>query len=478
MLLFFTKFGKDPKKGVDRAWSNCQASLLDLVSPLTRIFDLAEEAKIEGSQVDPDILSNSAQRAICMLGNANSYISQERRKSLLLRIDPKLSSLSSKEEGLNADGLLFGDSFIKEMSKYFSTFNSLDKAHSSMKRIFSNRVFGRAGSVVAAIGVTDLKENNSQIMSTPILESSRNLSDIEFILLGFQILPELQPFFFNIFVMIYISTMTGNVLIIAVVSTESRLHLPMYFFLANLSFLEACYATTIIPTILGGLLANTNTLSFEACMTQFYFFSSFVIAECFLLTVMAYDRYAAICFPLHYTIIMDPQRCSLLALCAWIPSYIIASITNSLVCDLCFPTENEIDHFFCDYEPLLKSACSDIYFVQTETFIMSSLITSIPFILIIVSYTYIIAAILRMTSTTGRYTAFSTCSSHLIVVVAYFGTLIGLYVLPTTGQPINLKKTLSLLYTVATPLLNPIIYTLRNRDIKETLVTKFTCRKQ
>ncbi|KAJ1158353.1 hypothetical protein NDU88_011044 [Pleurodeles waltl] len=145
MLLFFTKFGKDPKKGVDRAWSNCQDRLLDLVGPVTRIFDLAEEAKIEGSQVDLDTLSYWAQRVIYMLGNANSYISQERRKSLLLRIDPKFSSLASKEEGLNADGLLFGDSFIKEMSKYVSTFNSLDKVHSSMKIIFSNRVFGRAG---------------------------------------------------------------------------------------------------------------------------------------------------------------------------------------------------------------------------------------------------------------------------------------------------------------------------------------------
>ncbi|XP_069092103.1 uncharacterized protein [Pleurodeles waltl] len=144
MLLFFTKFGKDPKKGVDRAWSNCQDRLLDLVGPLTRIFDLAEEAKMEGSQVDPDTLSNLAQQAICMLGNANSYISQERRKSLLLRIDPKLSTFASKEEGLNADGLLFGDSFMKGMGKYVSTFNSLDKAHYSMKRIFSNRVFGRA----------------------------------------------------------------------------------------------------------------------------------------------------------------------------------------------------------------------------------------------------------------------------------------------------------------------------------------------
>ncbi|XP_069098273.1 olfactory receptor 1468-like [Pleurodeles waltl] len=312
-------------------------------------------------------------------------------------------------------------------------------------------------------------------MNTPIPGSSKNLSNIEFVLLGFQILPKLQPFFFVTFLLIYISTMTGNILIIAVVFTDSRLHSPMYFFLANLSFLEACYSTTIIPTILGGLLAKENTLSFEACMTQFYFFTSFVSSECLLLTVMAYDRYAAICFPLHYTMLMDPQRCLQLALCAWIPSYVIGLVTDSLVCSLCFLAHNEIDHFFCDYEPLLKAACSDTYLVQNVTFIMSFLVTSIPFLLIIVSYSYIIASILKMSSTTRRYAAFSTCSSHLIVVVAYFGTLIGLYVLPTSGQPINLKKTLSLLYTVATPLLNPIIYTLRNRDIKETLVMKVTC---
>ncbi|XP_078496641.1 olfactory receptor 11A1-like [Lissotriton helveticus] len=308
--------------------------------------------------------------------------------------------------------------------------------------------------------------------------SSKNLSNIEFVLLGFQIFPKLQPFFFVTFLLIYISTITGNILIIAVVSTDGRLHSPMYFFLANLSFLEASYSTTIIPTILGGLLAKENALSFEACMTQFYFFTSFVTTECLLLTVMAYDRYAAICFPLHYTMLMDPQRCLQLASCSWLTSYIIGTITDSLVCNLCFPDDNEIDHFFCDYEPLLKAACSDISLVQTVTFIMSFLVSSIPFLLIIVSYTYIIASILKMSSTAGRYTAFSTCSSHLIVVVAYFGTLIGLYVLPTTGQPINLNKILSLLYTVVTPLLNPIIYTLRNRDIKEALVTKFNCSKQ
>ncbi|XP_069488846.1 olfactory receptor 10A2-like [Ambystoma mexicanum] len=301
------------------------------------------------------------------------------------------------------------------------------------------------------------------------------MSNIEFHLLGFPIPRELEPFYFLIFLVTYMSTMAGNVLIIVVVSADNRLHSPMFFFLTNLSFLEIFYSTTISPTILGGLLLKPNTLSFAACMTQFYFFSSFVITECFLLTVMAYDRYAAICYPLHYITLMDQHLCLKLAFGSWISSFIISAVTNILVCNLCFPGDNTIDHFFCDYEPLLQTACSDISLVQTETFVMSFIITSVPFLLIIVSYVYIIASILKITSAAGRSTAFSTCSSHLIVVVTYFVTLIALYVLPTTGQPINLKKTLSLLYTVATPLVNPIIYTLRNRGIKEALAKRIFC---
>ncbi|XP_069488895.1 olfactory receptor 11A1-like [Ambystoma mexicanum] len=291
----------------------------------------------------------------------------------------------------------------------------------------------------------------------------------EFLLVGFHVLPELKPLLSLLFVSIYFMTVVGNVLIVAVVVADARLQSPMYFFLSNLSFLEIWYTSTTFPTLLGGVLSEGSMISFSSCITQLHVFGWLATTECFLLTLMAYDRYVAICFPLHYSSLMDHGLCLRLVFGTWVTTLMPPSITAFLLCKLQFSAYNEIDHFFCEFAPLLKVACSDTVAIELEAFVLAFSILSFPFLLIIVSYGYIISAILRIPSATGRHRAFSTCSSHLAVVATYFGTLITMYVVPSTGHTRTLNKALSLLYTVATPMLNPLIYTLRNKEIRVAL---------
>ncbi|XP_078525091.1 olfactory receptor 6B9-like [Lissotriton helveticus] len=298
---------------------------------------------------------------------------------------------------------------------------------------------------------------------------SGNISGIsEVLLLGFQDLPTLKLFLFENFLTIYVLTIIGNILIVVTVCTDRCLNSPMYFFLGNLSFLEVWYVTATIPTLLDSLIMGGSRISLASCITQLYFFGSLVTTECFLLTQMAYDRYVAICLPLHYSTLMDIRLCIQLAACSWVAGFVIASFTSLLLCRIQFPDHSEIDHFFCDLAPLLKAACSDTSWLQMEVFALSFVVLLIPFLLIILSYVYIILALLRIPSATGRHRAFSTCSSHLTVVITYFSVLIVMYVVPTTGHTFNLNKALSLLYSVATPVINPIIYTLRNKEIRES----------
>ncbi|XP_069098200.1 olfactory receptor 11L1-like [Pleurodeles waltl] len=297
-----------------------------------------------------------------------------------------------------------------------------------------------------------------------------NLSNVkEFYILGFQNPPALTSFVFLLFCAIYTVTVTGNILIIFTVSMNNCLHLPMYFFLCNLSFLEIWYVTTTIPAMLGGLVTRGNTFSLTSCISQWYLFASLAVIECFLLTVMSYDRYLAICYPLRYSTLMGQRLCLQLTVSMWILGFIPSTITLLFLCHLQFFDHNEIDHFFCDIMLILKSVCSDASSAESEVFLLSLFVTAIPFFCIIVSYAHIITAIIKIPSTIGRHKAFSTCSSHLAVVMMYFGTMITLYVAPTEDQSLNLNKALSLLYTVATPMLNPIIYTLRNKDILEAM---------
>ncbi|XP_067388400.1 olfactory receptor 10A7-like [Emydura macquarii macquarii] len=300
-------------------------------------------------------------------------------------------------------------------------------------------------------------------------EWGNQTSITEFILPGFGNHPELQIVLFLLFLVIYIVTTAGNILIIVLVVAHQHLHTPMYFFLGNLSCLETCYTSTILPRMLASLLTGDRTISVTGCSVQLYFFGSLVDTECYLLAVMSYDRYLAICKPLHYSSYMNNRFCLQLAVGSWISAFLAVTIVIFLMSQLIFCGPNEVDHFFCDLAPMIKLSCSDTHNMELVTFGGSVLFTLPPFLLTMTSYVYIIIAILRIPSTDGKQKAFSTCSSHLIVVTIFCGTLLIVYLLPKTEVLQELNKTFSLCYTVLTPLLNPLIYSLRNKEVKVAL---------
>ncbi|XP_077690091.1 olfactory receptor 6N1-like [Eretmochelys imbricata] len=291
----------------------------------------------------------------------------------------------------------------------------------------------------------------------------------EFLLLGFGELPDLQILLFLIFLVMYMATVSGNTLIVVLIVADQHLHTPMYFFLGNLSCLETCYTSTIMPWMLASLLTGDRTISVSGCITQLYFFGSLAGTECYLLAAMSYDRYLAICKPLHYSTLMNTRFCLHLAAGSWLNGFLALIILVLFLSLLIFCGPNEIDYFYCDPLPLIELSCSDTHQVILVDFILSCVFTLPPFLLTLTSYMCIIATILRIPSTTGRQKAFSTCSSHLIVVTIFYGTLIIVYLLPKHDTLRDLNKVLSLCYTVLTPLVNPLIYSLRNREVKEAL---------
>ncbi|XP_067391443.1 olfactory receptor 6C4-like [Emydura macquarii macquarii] len=291
----------------------------------------------------------------------------------------------------------------------------------------------------------------------------------EFILLGFGNLPELQNLLFLMFLVIYIVTVAGKILIIALVVADQHLHTPMYFFLGNLSCLETCYSSTILPRMLASFLTGDRTISVKGCIVQFYFFCSLAATECYLLAAMSYDRYLAICKPLHYTAFMNSRVILQLAAGSWILGSLACSSVIYLMSQLIFCGSNEIDHFFCDFTPIIKLSCSANRLVVLLDSILACIFTLPPFLLTVISYIFIISSILRIPSTTGRQKAFSTCSSHLIIVSIFYLTLMVVYMLPNTNQLRVFHKVFSVCYTVLTPLVNPLIYSLRNKEVKEAL---------
>ncbi|XP_074826218.1 olfactory receptor 11A1-like [Natator depressus] len=291
----------------------------------------------------------------------------------------------------------------------------------------------------------------------------------EFILLGFGNQPGLQILFFLLFLVIYVVTMAGSLLIVVLVVTDQHLHTPMYFFLGNLSCLETCYTSTILPRMLASLLTGDRTISAEGCITQLAVFGFLVTAESYLLVVMSYDRYLAICKPLHYGTLMNGQLCLQLAAGSWISGFLACTILVCLISELIFCGPNEMDHFFCDLTPMVKLSCSDSSQITPVIYIFSFLNVVIPFLLTLMSYVCVISTILRIPSTTGRQKAFSTCSPHLSVVTIFYGTIIIAYMLPKSSTLRALNKVFSVCYTVLTPLANPLIYSLRNREVKEAL---------
>ncbi|XP_039353454.1 olfactory receptor 6N1-like [Mauremys reevesii] len=263
--------------------------------------------------------------------------------------------------------------------------------------------------------------------------------------------------------------MAGNTLIIVLVVVDKQLHTPMYFFLGNLSSLETCYTSTILPRMLANLLTGDKTIFFNGCFTQLYFFGALASTECYLLAAMSYDRYLAICKPLHYLALMNTRYCLQLATGSWLSGFLATAIFVLFMSQLIFCGPNEIDHFYCDPAPLIKLGCGDKYLMVLLDFIMACVFTLPPFLLTLTSYVCIITTILRMPSATGRQKAFSTCSSHLIVVTIFYGTILIAYTLLIVDTLRVLNKVLSLCYTVLTPLINPLIYSLRNREFKEAL---------
>ncbi|XP_077170163.1 olfactory receptor 10A7-like [Paroedura picta] len=296
----------------------------------------------------------------------------------------------------------------------------------------------------------------------------------EFILLGFGDVPQLELPLFLLFFVIYLVTMSGNLLIVLLVLADRHLQTPMYFFLGNLSCLESCYSSTILPRMLASLLTGDRGISLKACFIQFYLFACLGGAECYLLSVMSYDRYLAVCKPLHYTTLMSGRLCLHLAAISWISGVLVSTSTTISVTALSFCGPNKIDHYLCDLSPIIKEiSCSDTSVVEMTAFIFACVFTMPPFVLTLTSYTLIIVTILRIPSTSGRQKAFSTCSSHLTVVALFYGTLMLVYMLPRSRNLRYVKKVFSLFYTVLTPMLNPLIYSLRNKDVKKAMERGF-----
>ncbi|XP_072006547.1 olfactory receptor 1468-like [Engystomops pustulosus] len=295
----------------------------------------------------------------------------------------------------------------------------------------------------------------------------------EFFLLGFQGSQRLRNLLFVLFLVVFFATICGNLLIITLVSSSRSLHTPMYFFISQLSISDIIVITNIVPNLLHILLHNGGTIHFGGCMSQFYFFTVLEAFECLLLTAMSYDRYVAICNPLRYSSIITIKLCVELAAMSWVLGAFVSFIVTITQSYLHFCGRNTIDHLFCDIDPLLELACSDTFIIHLEIYLMGIPIVLIPTIIIVVSYTNIVLAVLRIPSSTGRQKAFSTCSSHLIVVSIFYGTLFSVYVFPKIGETWVVNKILSLFYTVFTPLVNPIIYSLRNQDIKKAAQETF-----
>ncbi|KAM5171571.1 olfactory receptor 1468-like [Mantella aurantiaca] len=286
---------------------------------------------------------------------------------------------------------------------------------------------------------------------------------------GFQFPQDINVLVFFLFLIIYFIAICGNLLIITLVFYSKSLHCPMYFFLTQLAVSDILLITDILPNILHMVLMKETIMPLSVCITQFYFFAVMEVLECYLLTVMSYDRYLAICKPLHYSLVMNHQLCWSMIVTCWILSFLVAMIDTISISKLQFCGPYIIDHFFCDLDPILGLACSDVSIVQLEVMFMGIIVDVIPFFIIIISYVYIIFIIFKIPTVTGRQKVFSTCSPHLIVVSTYYVTLMSVYMIPNRGQLRNITKFFSLLYTILTPILNPIIYSLRNKDLNNVV---------
>ncbi|XP_046494220.1 olfactory receptor 8B12-like [Equus quagga] len=299
--------------------------------------------------------------------------------------------------------------------------------------------------------------------------ADENSSVTEFILAGLTDQPGLQIPLFFLFLGFYLVTVVGNLGLIILIGLNSHLHTPMYFFLFNLSLIDFCYSTTIIPQMLKSFVSNQNVILHAGCITQFFFFCFFVISESFLLSAMAYDRYVAICKPLVYMVTMSPEVCLLLLLGTYVMGFSGALAHTGNLASLTFCADNLVNHFMCDILPLLELSCNSTYVNELVVFIVVSIGTGMPIVTIFISYALILSSILHIHSTEGRSKAFSTCGSHVIVVSVFYGSAAFMYLKPPSILPLDQGKVSSLFYTIVVPMLNPLIYSLRNKDVKVAL---------
>ncbi|XP_029430856.1 olfactory receptor 1020-like [Rhinatrema bivittatum] len=301
------------------------------------------------------------------------------------------------------------------------------------------------------------------------MEAKNQTYVTEFILLGFSDLAKLQDLLFIVLLVMYILTLMGNISIITVIRIDPHLHTPMYCFISNLSFIDLCYSSAITPKALITFKAEKKNISLLDCAMQMFIFFTLAAAECFLLAVMAYDRYVAICNPLLYYVVMTRKVCLQLVTSVYIVSMGYSLIQTGNIFSMTFCGSNVINHFYCDVTPLLQLSCSNTFFNEIVLNTFAGIVAALIVTTIFISYIYIISAILRIRSSDGRRKAFSTCASHFITVTLFFGTLIFIYVIPTSRYSVNTNRVLSVIYTMVIPMINPMIYSLRNNDVKKAL---------
>nr|XP_012643284.1 olfactory receptor 5D18-like [Microcebus murinus] len=301
------------------------------------------------------------------------------------------------------------------------------------------------------------------------LDEGNQSSVTTFILLGFSEHPHLQAPLFLVFLAIYTVTLVGNVGIIVVIRINPKLHTPMYFFLSHLSFLDICYSSVFTPKLLETLIVEDRTISFKGCMAQFFFVCAFVITEMFMLAVMAYDRFVAVCNPLLYTVAMSRKLCALLVAGTYLWGGLCSMTLTYSLLELSYCGPNIINHFGCEYSAILSLACSDPTFSQMACLVISTFNEASSLLVILASYIFIVVTIIKMPSTGGLQKAFSTCASHLTAITIFHGIILLLYCVPNSKSSWLLVKVATVFFTVVIPMLNPLIYSLRNKDVKETV---------
>ncbi|XP_010985386.2 olfactory receptor 5B2 [Camelus dromedarius] len=293
-----------------------------------------------------------------------------------------------------------------------------------------------------------------------------NTEVTQFILLGLTNAPELQVPLFITFTVIYLINVIGNLGMIILILMDSHLHIPMYFFLSNLSLVDFCYSSTVTPKVMAGLLLRDKVISYNACAAQMFFFVALATVENFLLASMAYDRFAAVCKPLHYTTTMTTSMCACLATGSYICGFLNASVHIRNTFSLSFCMSNLVHHFFCDVPAVMALSCSDRYISELILLVVASFNIFFALLVILTSYLFIFIAILRMRSSQGHQKALSTCSSHLVTVSVFYGTIIFMYLQPNSSHSTDTDKITSVFYTMVIPMLNPLVYSLRNKEVK------------